>query len=69
MTDERRYHKSFNTAGKNALNSSKVARFESDLLRTNEDIAPQIRVLKFTDVCEVGGKFVPPPYNANACKI
>lgn len=44
LTDGRRYRKSFNTAGKNALHSSKVASFESDLLRTNEDIASQISV-------------------------
>jgi len=45
------------TAGKSALRMSKIAKFESDKLKTNEDIAPQSRktLLTFT-----WHKFVPP---------
>ena len=45
---------------KEPLKISKVAKFESDLLKTNEEIAPES--------CEIllmfvyGVKFVPPPY-------
>ena len=35
---------------------NKIAKFESDLLKTYEDIAPQMFVW-----WGVGGKFVPPP--------
>ena len=45
---------------KERLKISKVAKFESDLLKTYEDTAPQRRVI-LRDVCMVGGKFMPPP--------
>ena len=48
---------------------SKINKFERDLLKTNEDIAPQIKTRSFTDVCMVGGTNLhhptpppPPPY-------
>ena len=34
---------------------SKINKFERDLLKTNEDIAPQIKTRIFTDVCMGGG--------------
>ena len=36
---------------------SKIAKFESDLVKTNEDLAPQSGHGNFTDVFLVGGKF------------
>ena len=35
---------------------SKINKFERDLLKTNEDIAPQIKTRIFTDVCMVGAQ-------------
>ena len=41
---------SLNTAGKNAL-TLKVVKFESDLLKTIDDITPQDRARNVTDIC------------------
>ena len=45
---------------KEPLKISKVAKFESDLLKTNEEIAPESCEILLMFVC--GVKFVPPPY-------
>ena len=52
---------------KRRLKISKINKFERDLLKTNEDIAPQIKTRIFTDVCMVGAQTCttlppPPPY-------
>ena len=48
---------------KGRLKISKINKFERDLLKTNEDIAPQIKTRIFTDVCMVGAQTChhPPP--------
>ena len=46
--------KSIQTAGKKRPKISEVAKFESDLLKTNENIAPQSR--EITDVWWGGGR-------------
>ena len=44
-----------NTAGKNTLKPGEAARFESDLFKTNEDIAPVSHRIVQAFVQEVGG--------------
>ena len=39
---------------------STIVKFESDSIKTNEDIAPQSREI-LQDVCLVGGTNLPPP--------
>ena len=45
-----RYGKTVYTTENSALNISKIAEFESVLLKTNEDIARQSRETQFIDV-------------------
>ena len=50
---------------KERLKITKIAKFESDLLKTNQDIAPQGREILQTFVCWGGGggtSLCPPPY-------
>ena len=59
MTSSQR--KSFNTAGKKALPESvKDVKFESDLLKTNEDVGPQSLY---------GGRGSSSPHPTNECEI
>ena len=52
---------------------SKINKFERDLLKTNEDIAPQIKTRIFTDVCMVGGTNLhhptPPPLHHTYARV
>ena len=50
---------------------SEPGEFESDLLKTNEDLPPQSRGIKLQTIVGVGGKFRAPPANhdRNVCKI
>ena len=47
--------------GKERVKISKAAKFESDLLKTYGDTAPQRRE-NFTNILYGGGKIAPPPY-------
>ena len=65
-----------NTAGKNTLKPGEAARFESDLFKTNEDIAPVSHRIVQAFVQEVGGgegeeggKGDRAPHHTNVCKI
>ena len=63
-----------NTAGKNTLKPGEAARFESDLFKTNEDIAPvSHRILQGggegEGEGEEGGKGDRAPHYTNVCKI
>ena len=64
-----------NTAGKNTLKPGEAARFESDLFKTNEDIAPVSHRILQAFVQEGGGKGkkggreIVPPHHTNVCKI
>ena len=64
-----------NTAGKNTLKPGEAARFESDLFKTNEDIAPvSHRILQGgggegEGEGEEGGKGDRAPHHTNVCKI
>ena len=40
---------------------SEAGEFESDLLKTNEDLPPQSRGIKLQTIVGVGGKFRAPP--------
>ena len=57
---------------KERLKIRKIAKSKSDLLKTNEDIAPQCR--QITDVCMVGAGHklaLPPPHpqHTNVCQF
>ena len=48
---------------------SKIAKFESDLLKTNKDTAPQSREILQTFVWWPGAQTCPPHHHANVCKF